>query len=35
LPQQLSTVAHFNITPEQLLVAENHLKEKRHGLRLL
>jgi GTPase SAR1 family protein len=35
LPQQLSTVAHFNITPEQLQEAENHLKEKRHGLRLL
>jgi GTPase SAR1 family protein len=35
LPQQLSAQAHFNITPEQLQEAENHLKEKRHGLRLL
>ncbi|MGJ0484818.1 MAG: GTPase [Methylomicrobium sp.] len=35
LPQQLSGLAHFNITPEQLQEAENHLKEKRHGLRLL
>jgi hypothetical protein len=35
LPKQLSGLAHFNITPEQLQEAENHLKEKRHGLRLL
>jgi GTPase SAR1 family protein len=35
LPQQLSGLTHFNITPEQLQEAENHLKEKRHGLRLL
>jgi GTPase Era involved in 16S rRNA processing len=35
LPQQLSGLTHFNITPEQLQAAENHLKEKRHGLRLL
>jgi GTPase SAR1 family protein len=35
LPKQLSGLAHFNITPEQLQEAENYLKEKRHGLRLL
>ncbi|MGR9035012.1 MAG: GTPase [Gammaproteobacteria bacterium] len=35
LPSQLSIANHFNITPEQLQKAENHLKEKRHGLRLL
>lgn len=35
LPNQLSILNHFNITPEQLQVAENHLKERRHGLRLL
>ncbi|MGR8953109.1 MAG: GTPase [Gammaproteobacteria bacterium] len=35
LPNQLSGVAHFNISPEQVQEAENHLKEKRHGLRLL
>ncbi|WP_024297311.1 GTPase [Methylomicrobium lacus] len=35
LPTQLSGLSHFNITPEQLQEAENHLKEKRHGLRLL
>jgi GTPase SAR1 family protein len=35
LPIQLSGLAHFNITPEQLQEAENYLKEKRHGLRLL
>ncbi|HSN23400.1 MAG TPA: GTP-binding protein, partial [Methylomicrobium sp.] len=35
LPEQLSGLAHFNISPEQLQEAENQLKEKRHGLRLL
>lgn len=35
LPMHLSTLTHFNITPEQLRAVENHLKEKRHGLRLL
>jgi GTPase SAR1 family protein len=35
LPQQLSGLTHFNISPGQLQEAENHLKEKRHGLRLL
>jgi GTPase SAR1 family protein len=35
LPRQLSDLTHFNITPEQLQAAEEYLKEKRHGLRLL
>ncbi len=35
LPEQLSTQTHFNISPEQLQAAENQLKEKQHGLRLL
>ncbi|MGZ8195471.1 MAG: GTPase domain-containing protein [Methylosarcina sp.] len=35
LPRQLSDLTHFNITPEQLRAAEEHLKERRHGLRLL
>jgi len=35
LPRQLSDLTHFNITPEQLRAAEDYLKEKRHGLRLL
>ncbi len=35
LPEQLSTLAHFNISPEQLQAAEHQLTEKRHGLRLL
>jgi GTPase SAR1 family protein len=35
LSSQLSSVAYFNITPEQLQQAETQLKEKRHGLRLL
>jgi len=35
LPEQLSTQAHFNISPEQLQAAEHQLIEKRHGLRLL
>lgn len=35
LPNQLSVLAHFNVSPEQVLEAEHHLKEKRHGLRLL
>jgi GTPase SAR1 family protein len=35
LPWQLSDLTHFNITPEQLRAAEEHLKERRHGLRLL
>ncbi|MGZ8144220.1 MAG: GTPase domain-containing protein [Methylosarcina sp.] len=35
LPRQLFDLTHFNITPEQLRAAEEHLKERRHGLRLL
>ena len=35
LPEQLSTQAHFNISPEQLQAAQHQLTEKRHGLRLL
>jgi len=35
LPEQLSTLTHFNISPEQLQAAEHQLTEKRHGLRLL
>ena len=35
LSGQLSSVTHFNISPEQLQQAELQLKEKRHGLRLL
>ena len=35
LPEQLSTMIHFNISPDQLQAAESQLTEKRHGLRLL
>lgn len=35
LPEQLSTLSHFNISPAQLDRAERQLTEKRHGLRLL
>ncbi len=35
LPVQLSTITHFNISPDQLQAAESQLTEKRHGLRLL
>lgn len=35
LTEQLSTMTHFNISPNQLRAAENQLTEKRHGLRLL
>lgn len=35
LPEQLSTMTHFNISPDQLQAAEHQLTEKRHGLRLL
>jgi len=35
LPAQLSTITHFNISPDQLQAAESQLTEKRHGLRLL
>jgi hypothetical protein len=35
LPEQLSTMTHFNISPDQLKAAEHQLTEKRHGLRLL
>jgi hypothetical protein len=35
LPEQLSTMTHFNISPGQLQAAEHQLTEKRHGLRLL
>jgi len=35
LPEQLSTMTHFNISPDQLQAAEHQLTEKRHGLRIL
>ena len=35
LPKHLSTITHFNISPDQLQAAELQLTEKRHGLRLL
>jgi GTPase Era involved in 16S rRNA processing len=35
LPEQLSRLNHFNISPDQLQAAEHQLIEKRHGLRLL
>jgi hypothetical protein len=35
LPDQLSAMTHFNISPDQLKAAEHQLTEKRHGLRLL
>ena len=35
LPEQLSAMTHFNISPDQLQAAEFQLTEKRHGLRLL
>ncbi|MGZ8947401.1 MAG: GTP-binding protein, partial [Methylococcaceae bacterium] len=35
LPEQLSTITHFNISPDQLKTAQSQLTEKRHGLRLL
>ncbi|MEQ1543849.1 GTPase domain-containing protein [Methyloglobulus sp.] len=35
LSGHLSSVTHFNISPEQLQQAESQLTEKRHGLRLL
>ena len=35
LPEQLSTINHFNISPDQLQAAELQLTDKRHGLRLL
>ena len=35
LPEQLSAMTHFNISPDQLKAAEWQLTEKRHGLRLL
>ncbi len=35
LTEQLSTMTHFNISPNQLRAAEHQLTEKRHGLRLL
>jgi GTPase Era involved in 16S rRNA processing len=35
LPRQLTHLTQFNIAPEQLQAAEQQLKEKRHGLRLL
>ena len=35
LPEQLSSLAYFNISPEQLQAAELQLTEKRHGLRIL
>jgi hypothetical protein len=35
LPEQLSAITHFNISPDQLQAAERQLIDKRHGLRLL
>ncbi|MDO8940125.1 MAG: GTPase domain-containing protein [Methylicorpusculum sp.] len=35
LPEQINLDAHFNITPHQLEMAEQQLREKPHGLRLL
>jgi hypothetical protein len=35
LPGQLSTITHFNISPDQLKIAEQQLTEKKNGLRLL
>ncbi len=35
LPDQLSAMTHFNISPDQLHAAEQQLTEKRHGLRFL
>lgn len=35
LPEQLSTMTHFNISSDRLQAAEQQLIEKRHGLRLL
>jgi hypothetical protein len=35
LPESVSYINYFNISPEQLQAAELKLKEKRHGLRLL
>jgi GTPase SAR1 family protein len=35
LPEQLSIMTHFNISPDQLQAVEQQLTEKRHGLRLL
>ncbi len=35
LPEQLSMLTHFNISPEQLQAVEQQLIDKRHGLRLL
>ena len=35
LPEQLSTMHHFNISSTQLQAVEQQLTEKRHGLRLL
>ena len=35
LPEQLSSLTHFNITDAQLKTVEHQLTEKRHGLRLL
>ncbi len=35
LPESVSYINYFNISPEQLQAAELQLKEKRHGLRLL
>ena len=35
LPEQLVMLPFFNISPSQLLQAEQQLTEKRHGLRLL
>ncbi len=35
LPEQLSTLTYFNISPDLLNAAERQLTDKRHGLRLL
>ena len=35
LPEQLSSLTYFNISPDSLNAAEQQLNEKPHGLRLL
>ncbi len=35
VPGHTSMASHFNISPDQLHIAEQHLTEKRHGLQLL
>jgi hypothetical protein len=35
LPEQLSSLTYFNISPDAVQAAEQQLTDKRHGLRLL